>query len=625
MRTAKTPWYQIIALVLAGIVLVSCGGGGGGGGPTSPSISAQPQNVSVTVGDAATFAVAASGSAPLSYQWRRNGTDISGATAASYTIPGAALADNGTVFSVVVSNGSGSATSSGATLSVSSVASAGTYFLTAEVGAPSLASNVNLFGGTLPINRYALTAVDPLNTATLITVEPAGTWADVNGGRWVEGRLSAGGWTELRTRFRAYVKGDRFYKLDQVSNAGAPVGQPWTTLTVAQVCRNFQYLNAGSTWTQSNLDASLGYLIVRTPGPDATCGTDDDVARALRLNMNGTDTALTVDEPLTPITDASNSVVAFLTRSGTQVRRVDANFANGSNAFTLQTAASPQVLGVFGSAAPGTMLFLDGNQVFAYRLNGSAAPAPLLTLAVGETLKLLGRDYNEMFLAVTGTGTTRILRIGETLDTAQIGTTTETLVSAAFSTTRIVLKAANALFTVPKSGGTVTLLLAADAGWTLGVPWVSSEKVFIQTLKTSIPLGFGVHVINADGSSAQRTDNAQLFTAFARDPQPTLWSADLWSAIYGTVVIAENISTVPYLAGATLRAYDGATHAPLAIYGTLPSAPSNFGAFLTDNNRQRGYPTLMQGYETSGYGLSQLDIFLFNSGSPGLTRLTNNL
>jgi len=59
----------------------------------APSIATQPTDQIIKVGDQATFAVAATGSAPLSYQWQQNGASIAGATAASYTTP-AAIPDN---------------------------------------------------------------------------------------------------------------------------------------------------------------------------------------------------------------------------------------------------------------------------------------------------------------------------------------------------------------------------------------------------------------------------------------------------------------------------------------------------------------------------------------------------
>ncbi|MEO8153123.1 MAG: hypothetical protein ABI605_08650 [Rhizobacter sp.] len=103
--------------------VVACGGGGGGPPPpppgaTAPSISSQPADLSVTEGLPAHFTVAAAGTAPLAYQWQRNGTDVAGATAATLTLPAAVLADSGATFRAVVSNAAGTATSSAATLTV---------------------------------------------------------------------------------------------------------------------------------------------------------------------------------------------------------------------------------------------------------------------------------------------------------------------------------------------------------------------------------------------------------------------------------------------------------------------------------------------------------------------------
>ena len=83
-----------------------------------PSITAQPASQSVVAGQTATFIVAASGRGPLSYQWRKNGVAVSGASSASYTTPATSSSDNGAQFTVVVSNTVGSATSSAATLTV---------------------------------------------------------------------------------------------------------------------------------------------------------------------------------------------------------------------------------------------------------------------------------------------------------------------------------------------------------------------------------------------------------------------------------------------------------------------------------------------------------------------------
>ncbi|HWM93306.1 MAG TPA: PQQ-dependent sugar dehydrogenase [Thermoanaerobaculia bacterium] len=87
-------------------------------GSLEPRITAQPEDVKVTLGAAATFTAGASGAAPLLYQWRRDGVDLPGATGTSYTLPKAELSDDGAVFDLVVSNDHGSATSDPAILTV---------------------------------------------------------------------------------------------------------------------------------------------------------------------------------------------------------------------------------------------------------------------------------------------------------------------------------------------------------------------------------------------------------------------------------------------------------------------------------------------------------------------------
>ena len=91
---------------------------------TAPSITTQPQDQTIAAGKTATFTVVATGSAPLSYQWRRNGTAIPGAASASYTTPSQGTSDNGATFSVVISNSTGNVTSRAARLTVTAAASA---------------------------------------------------------------------------------------------------------------------------------------------------------------------------------------------------------------------------------------------------------------------------------------------------------------------------------------------------------------------------------------------------------------------------------------------------------------------------------------------------------------------
>lgn len=85
---------------------------------SSPGITSQPANLTVTAGQTATFTVAAMGTAPLSYQWQQGTMNIAGAVSASYTIAVTSSANNESSFQVVVTNAVGSVTSNPATLTV---------------------------------------------------------------------------------------------------------------------------------------------------------------------------------------------------------------------------------------------------------------------------------------------------------------------------------------------------------------------------------------------------------------------------------------------------------------------------------------------------------------------------
>lgn len=84
---------------------------------TAPQIISGPADASGCVGDSAAFSVSATGSAPFSYQWRKDGADIGGATGSTYTIASLSLGDAGD-YDCVVTNGCGSQTSSAAALTV---------------------------------------------------------------------------------------------------------------------------------------------------------------------------------------------------------------------------------------------------------------------------------------------------------------------------------------------------------------------------------------------------------------------------------------------------------------------------------------------------------------------------
>jgi len=111
----------------------------------APVIVTQPASTNIVAGNVATFNIVAAGMPAPSYQWQRSNTNIAGATAASYSFA-ASVADNGASFTCVVSNSSGSVTSSPAVLSVNDtpvISSVADQMISRNSATPPLAFTVN--------------------------------------------------------------------------------------------------------------------------------------------------------------------------------------------------------------------------------------------------------------------------------------------------------------------------------------------------------------------------------------------------------------------------------------------------------------------------------------------------
>lgn len=124
--------------------------------PVSPAITTQPASQTVTAGATVTFTVTASGTAPLGYQWRFNGVNIGGATSPTLTLANVTTNRTGT-YVCVVNNASGSATSSGANLTVQPVVPQTTTLTLVVQGQGTVTPNLNAASLTLG-QTYTMTA-----------------------------------------------------------------------------------------------------------------------------------------------------------------------------------------------------------------------------------------------------------------------------------------------------------------------------------------------------------------------------------------------------------------------------------------------------------------------------------
>ena len=115
-------------------------------GSQAPRITQHPEDLTVYVGESARFTVTALDA--TSYQWQRNGADITGATSTSYTLGAAAASDDGARFRALVRNSFGTATSSEAILTVTTNKAPTATIVTPPAGATCEAGEEIGFSGT---------------------------------------------------------------------------------------------------------------------------------------------------------------------------------------------------------------------------------------------------------------------------------------------------------------------------------------------------------------------------------------------------------------------------------------------------------------------------------------------
>src|ERR1700692_2554729 len=96
------------ALFLPLVIVSGCGGTTKQSSPPPPNspvmIETQPASATIPLGSTGTFTLLVGGTPPFTYQWNKNGEAVTGATSATYTTPLIESSDNGTQYTVTVSN-----------------------------------------------------------------------------------------------------------------------------------------------------------------------------------------------------------------------------------------------------------------------------------------------------------------------------------------------------------------------------------------------------------------------------------------------------------------------------------------------------------------------------------------
>jgi pectate lyase len=298
-----------------------------GAGPnfsaSSPTITSQPSSQTVSVGANVTFSVTASGSPAPTYQWRKNGTNISGATSSTLTLPNVQTSSAGN-YSVVVSNSAGSVTSNTAVLTVNS-SSSPTY----------QAENATLSGGSVfESSNAGWNGTGYVNSS-------------LSGGSMLFNNVDGlGGGTKTLTI--RYANGIAAMTGQLIVNGGTPVNI--TTPTTG----------SWTTWTTMNVTVTL----------------NNNTTNTIELRSNGQDLGnidqITISSPSTPDTyQAENGTLA----GGAVVESAFTGF-NGSGYVNLPTSSgSVQINNVDGNGGGSKTIsirysLLSGSRVAQLVVNG---------------------------------------------------------------------------------------------------------------------------------------------------------------------------------------------------------------------------------------------------------------
>ncbi len=319
--------------------------------PVVPTITTQPGSQTVTAGQTATFTVVAAGTAPLSYQWRKNSVNIAGATLSSYTTPATASSDSGSTFSVVVTNTVGTVTSSAATLTVN------------PAPAPVIQLNptsINFGNAVVGINLSQVLIIKNTGTATLTISQVTATGSAFSvSGFSLPLNVSAGQQTTITATFLPTVAGSASGSVSIVSNA--PTSPSSVSLSGTGIA---------ATFVLSMSPASLSFGNITTGSSSA--------AQSVIITNTGN----------------SNVVISQITLSGAGY-----TMTGGSAPVTLTPLQTASLSVQFSPTAAGAV---SGNVSIVSNATGSPATVPLTGTGVAPVQHSVALTWNASTSTVAG-------------------------------------------------------------------------------------------------------------------------------------------------------------------------------------------------------------------------------
>ena len=302
----------------------------GSSSSAAPTITTPPVSKTVVVGQLATFTVTAAGTAPMNYQWQKNGANVAWATSANYTTPATTTADSGSTFRVVVSNAGGAVTSTAATLTIAAAAGPGIQ----------LSSNAANFGND-PVGTNTSQALIITNTGTaplsITQVTASGSAAFTVGGYTPPMSVSPGQKTTITANFLPASVGTVSGNISIASNASAtPTSVPLSgtgvaatyTLNISPPSLSFGNVTTGTSSTSQNV---------------VVTNTGNSKVGISQVAVSGTGYSVTGGS--TPVTLSPSQTLTL----ATQFHPTVAGSANGSISITSNATGSPAGVSLSGT------------------------------------------------------------------------------------------------------------------------------------------------------------------------------------------------------------------------------------------------------------------------------------
>jgi hypothetical protein len=366
----------------------------------TPAITFQPMAQSVTAGQAASFSVAATGTAPMTYQWSRNGSPIIGATSSLYMTALTVVSDNGAQFTVLVSNSAGNVVSIPATLTVKPAAvppgcllSAGTWVSTplAQVQTSSFRIQFDVTAGAAIENGISGMSAAPgaayTDLAAAVRFNPSGMIDARNGG------------TFSAATAIPYTAGTAYHFILDVNIS--------THTYNAYVMLGSQQVTIGTTLafrTEQASVSSLAYLSGLTvTGSETICNAVTTASAAATLLLNSSASSLNFGNVNVSSSSAQNITMTNAGNSSVTIAQVmvaGAGFnSTGASGMTLAAGQTTTLTSTFAPSASGAA---TGKITVSSNATNSPASVTLSGMGVTATAHTVALSWAPAITGVTG-------------------------------------------------------------------------------------------------------------------------------------------------------------------------------------------------------------------------------